>query len=492
MEEEVEIEGNVNTTMHPQASSKAPNKEFQSQLISTLFPQANHKPRLGRSESLLYWLLQDHPEDEEIPYFCRGKDRKALFRLIVCLWAEPIVGTGPFDREWTKLVREREMKRWADVEKEDDVGAVTILVLMSLMGAGIGMSFTRVEIAPKKQIGRGAANVSPLAAAGHGPGDCCSSPYPISPSPKGGVPSFPSPPSRGPKQSICPMCKKSGDISTDCPCALSLLQGLGVFAPTIPESVLRLGNASPSTKSGHSRHERVARGTRSHRNPCARNENDSTVDFTDNSQSFYTPPSIIRCSKSDISTRKSVSFVSFEDNEEQDIATEPDLSSSTDLSITSAVSKINKWQIENGISGIRKRAIKKTVRISANEYRYSPTFIPWPDTPKPAIGSPEVVMGSGDTSQYVSCQGQPLLEFGTPEEAGTVDCTPPLVPLDLGKAGARAVPVPVDVGQVLAAASLQLCTSKKQRVTKRSGGSGKRMARRSSSSLRFSDEWSEK
>ncbi|KAF8417156.1 hypothetical protein EV426DRAFT_701023 [Tirmania nivea] len=226
----------------------------QSNILGSLFLNAYPRPKPSATDTLLYWLLQDHSAGEDIPTFSRGQDQKSLFRLMICLWAEPIVGSGPFDKEWKRLLREREMRRWSEVGGEADVNVVSVLVMMSLFGAEVGLGLCRGQ---SKIRHRPVAMLENRVVSTASNSRTVTSPPRT---PKSRQTSDRTTASREPRAlslpnsregvvGVCPVCKRKGNRSTVCSCAYSLLQGMGVLAPTIPRNVLP---PSPTSHSGRS------------------------------------------------------------------------------------------------------------------------------------------------------------------------------------------------------------------------------------------------
>ncbi|KAF8442787.1 hypothetical protein BDZ91DRAFT_174732 [Kalaharituber pfeilii] len=220
-----------------------------SHVLGSLLLNAKPRPKPTPADSLMYWVLQDHNNGQDISSFSRTGDGKSLFRLMVCLWAEPVIGTGPFDREWKRLVREREMKRWSEVGAEAEVSVLSVLVMMSLIGADVGLGLFR----DRREVIRQTSNRAILPDVG------------IHNEPQREVPAenHPVPPAVRPPTSSsrptsassdksrvasCPVCKRRIQITTGCPCAVSLLQGMGVVAPKIPEHIVQPANGRQSRR----------------------------------------------------------------------------------------------------------------------------------------------------------------------------------------------------------------------------------------------------
>lgn len=209
----------------------------QPHILSSLFVASSPRPKPTATDTLLYWLLQDHTVGEDVPTFSRTGDQKSLFRLMMCLWAEPIVGSGPFDKEWKRLLREREMRRWSEVGGEAEVNVISILVMMSLFGAEVGLGICRGgSKIHHKRLPRTTEVAASLQ--GSEATDVALTPRSVSMSVRGqgGVSGLP-------KQerdfSFCPVCKKRRKDSVACPCARALLQGMGVLDPviTLPDTM---------------------------------------------------------------------------------------------------------------------------------------------------------------------------------------------------------------------------------------------------------------
>jgi len=257
LEEEHELSEGIRTKRPPLAMEQledactAAMVRSQSNILGSLFMNAYPRPKPTATDTLLYWLLQDHTTGEDVPTFSRGQDQKSLFRLMICLWAEPIVGSGPFDKEWKRLLREREMRRWSEVGGEADVNVVSVLVMMSLFGAEVGLGLCR---------GQSKIRHRPVAILENRVVSTASNPRTVTSPPRtpktrptsgstttSGEPGALSlPGSREGVVGVCPVCKRKGNRTTVCSCAYSLLQGMGVFAPTIPRNVL----PSPPTLHG--------------------------------------------------------------------------------------------------------------------------------------------------------------------------------------------------------------------------------------------------
>ena len=260
-----------------------------SHLLTTLFAGANPRPKPTPTDCLLYWLLQDHSDTEDIPPFSKVEDGKSLFRLLLCLWAEPVVGSGPFDKEWKKLAREREIRRCSELGGECEVSVVSVLVMLSLLGAEFGFGLMRGIKPPKALrlpiVGMVSEPDSPAATVMPQRGLIEDTPISLEPraitdisdtlaEPRKSAPIYASTPldllaSRSgskskaanvaltlpdgeraaPRIIFCPVCKKSN--SRSCTCAVSLLHGMGVIAPSFADSSLR--TVSPGTPPGRRR-----------------------------------------------------------------------------------------------------------------------------------------------------------------------------------------------------------------------------------------------
>ncbi|RPB29280.1 hypothetical protein L211DRAFT_266157 [Terfezia boudieri ATCC MYA-4762] len=246
LEEEYELSESIRTKCPTPALAQledactAAMVRSQSNILGSLFMHAYPRPKPTATDTLLYWLLQDHTTGDDIPTFSRGQDQKSLFRLMICLWAEPIVGSGPFDKEWKRLLREREMRRWSEVGGEADVNVVSVLVMMSLFGAEVGLGLCRGQskirhrpvMKLENQVPSTRSNTRTVTSPPRTPITRSTSDSTAA----SGALSLPG--SREGVAGVCPVCKRKGSRSTVCSCAYSLLQGMGVFAPTIPRNVL--------------------------------------------------------------------------------------------------------------------------------------------------------------------------------------------------------------------------------------------------------------
>ncbi|KAF8441823.1 hypothetical protein BGX38DRAFT_1272625 [Terfezia claveryi] len=246
LEEEYELSGSIRTKRPSPALAQLEDGctpamvQSQSNILGSLFMHAYPRPKPTATDTLLYWLLQDHTMGEDVPTFSRGKDQKSLFRLMICLWAEPIVGSGPFDKEWKRLLREREMRRWSEVGGEADVNVVSVLVMMSLFGAEVGLGLCRGQSKIRHRPVTTLENQVP--STGSNTRTVTSPPRTSKTRPTSGSTTasraLSLPGSREGVAGVCPVCKRKGSRTTVCSCAYSLLQGMGVFAPTIPRDVL--------------------------------------------------------------------------------------------------------------------------------------------------------------------------------------------------------------------------------------------------------------
>lgn len=217
----------------------------QSNILGALFLNATPRPKPSATDTLLYWLLQDHTGEPDIPGAPRGQDYKSLFRLMVCLWAEPVVGSGPFNKEWKKLLREREMRKWSEAGGEGEVNVVSVLAMMSLFGAETGLGLCRGESKMLHQpVAVPLQNRSSSSTTSKSQDDSTHK-VTVRNVEKGGMSANmgdrTAPNSREQMGDSCPVCKRKGNNSAVCPCARTLLQGMGVFAPTIP------GKGQPSS-----------------------------------------------------------------------------------------------------------------------------------------------------------------------------------------------------------------------------------------------------
>ena len=243
LEEGHELSQSIQTKRSPpplgqvEDASTAAMVRSQSNILGSLFLNAYPRPKPSATDTLLYWLLQDHTMGDDVPTFSRGQDQKSLFRLMICLWAEPVVGSGPFDKEWKRLLREREMRRWSEVGGEADVNVVSVLVMMSLFGAEVGLGWgqSKIRHRPVTMLENRVVSTASNSRAVTSPPRTPKTRQASGTTTASGEPGALSlPGSREGLVGICPVCKRKGNRTSVCPCAYSLLQGMGVFAPTIP------------------------------------------------------------------------------------------------------------------------------------------------------------------------------------------------------------------------------------------------------------------
>lgn len=241
------------TQSHGQTQESQPEPKFsdhtsilhsQSHILTSLFATSSPRLKPTATDTLLYWLLQDHTAGEDIPTFSRMGEQKSFFRLIMCLWAEPIIGSGPFNKEWKRLLRKREMKRWSEVGGEAEVNVVSILVMMSLFGAELGLGICR---------GGSKIQHKRLTSPPHtmevtkSPQDSQRTAVAITPR---SVPEdVPDLPKQEQALIFCPVCKRRRKGFAACPCARALLQGMGVIDPVaVPQDTIRVPAPSGSQR----------------------------------------------------------------------------------------------------------------------------------------------------------------------------------------------------------------------------------------------------